>query len=267
MMRDEPPHTLVVLERPVFATDPSPTPLDLRFRLFRTAVTVQPWFWLGAFVFSPTDNRQDVIAIVLWIAIAFVSILLHEFGHVWMARAFGVRSEILMSFMGGLAIGQFNRCRRWQRVLISLAGPGIQLILWAVLVYGVLPFVPKEEVNRRLFEVLAFLIFVNWWWPLINMVPIWPLDGGQVMREFCTWVAPNRGVWISVLISFLLATLLALYALYAFVRPEGPFLPWVPRLHPISAAFFGLWAYASFLMMNQEAGRSSRWDDRLPWER
>src|SRR5262249_16510341 len=123
--------------------DPTPTPLDLRFRLFGTDVRVHPFFWIITAIFGWSWSGLKVLPgngigeVVLWILCVFVSVLLHEFGHVWMGRAFGARGHIVLHSMGGLAIGSANVPSRWQRILVSAAGPGIQLALFGVL-YGLL---------------------------------------------------------------------------------------------------------------------------------
>ena len=63
---------------------------------------------------------------MLWIACVFLSILLHEFGHVWAGRGFGSDASIVLYSFGGLAVGASDQRLRWQRIIVYLAGPGIQ---------------------------------------------------------------------------------------------------------------------------------------------
>ena len=99
--------------------DPGPTPFDLRFRLFGTDVRVHPFFWLITILFGwswllEVLPGNGLIEVALWVACAFFSILLHEFGHVWMGRAFGSHGHIVLHGMGGLAIGSAEVPYRWQ---------------------------------------------------------------------------------------------------------------------------------------------------------
>src|SRR5262249_6317896 len=69
--------------------EPNETPYDLRWQMFGTPVRVQPWFWLMTVILGYDATIRDGVGFVLaWVACVFVSILLHEFGHVWMGRLF-----------------------------------------------------------------------------------------------------------------------------------------------------------------------------------
>src|SRR5262245_38491573 len=141
-MTPVPPIVIVRLESltngraDMMLADPSPTPLDLRFRLFGTDVRVHPLFWLISVIFGWSWRNVNLLPggglgeVALWVACVFFSILLHEFGHVWMGRAFGASGHIVLHGMGGLAIGSSDVPYRWQRVLVSAAGPGIQLLFF-----------------------------------------------------------------------------------------------------------------------------------------
>src|SRR6516165_8553767 len=68
--------------------EPNETPLDLKWRMFGIPVRVHPFFWLvSAFMGWSTLNR-GIIFLVIWVACVFVSVLVHEMGHVLMGRLF-----------------------------------------------------------------------------------------------------------------------------------------------------------------------------------
>src|SRR5262249_26998456 len=144
----------------------------------------------------------------------FGSVLLHELGHVWMGRVFGSNGYIILYSFGGLAIGSTRLAHRWQRICVLLAGPGIQLVLFAiveaVLQVGLLDqslaWYPLAE------EAIRDLWSINLLWPLLNLLPVWPLDGGQVCREVLEGLAPRKGLVASLWISTLAAGALAIYA-------------------------------------------------------
>jgi Zn-dependent protease len=275
-------HRLLSRRSAVLLYEPDATPLDLRFRLFGTYVRVNPLFWLIMAIFGWRYTRNPVPVLpgggmgdlALWVLCGFVSVLLHEFGHVWMGRLFGTHGHILLHSMGGLAIGASDVPYRWQRILISLAGPGIQLLLFAALVgllfTGVISR-PLLDDNPALALMLNMLLMINLWWPLLNLLPIFPLDGGQVTREVCQIVSPNRGLVVSLWVSLFAAILLAANALVVEQTEQRvALIPYVGHLFGgyYLAILFALLAYGSWQALQEENSRRRRyWDDDLPWER
>jgi Zn-dependent protease len=271
----------------VLLYEPGATPLDVRFRIFRTDVRVHPLFWLimamlgwNHFV-RPELKDNGLLEFVLWIFCAFLSILLHELGHVWMGRVFGSDGYILLHGMGGLAIGSSNVPQPWQRILVMAAGPGIQLILYALLVglvlSGTLPVeftvwrgpVLRFPTDTPLQVMVSMLLFINILWPLLNLLPIWPLDGGQITREVCQMISPRSGTVTALWISVIVAGVLAINA-FVVEMGKGELIPQVGRYFGglFMAIFFAMFAYGSWQALQEEtASRRRFWDDRMPWER
>ena len=115
-----------------------------------------------------------------------------------------------------------------------------------------------------------FLLSINLWWALINLLPVYPLDGGQVSRELFTWVSRSNGVRYSLALSLVTATLVAINALSSAVG--GPTLPYLPIGGRFFIFFFAIFAFESFMHLQVELTRSrGSWRDpddadRLPWE-
>jgi Zn-dependent protease len=246
--------------------EPNETPYDLRWRMFGTPVRVQPWFWLMSLILGYDATIRDGVGFVLaWVACVFVSILLHEFGHVWMGRLFGSHGHIVLFSFGGLAIGSNQLSRRWQRILVLLAGPGIQLLLFAILWFGgprLLLSVPPES-RRSAVLILSMLVQINLFWPILNLLPIWPLDGGQVTREVCQAIMPSRGTTFSLGISMVVSGVLAAHILMA--SQGRPLLPYVPALGIFTAILFAMLCISSFTALQVENERLQdehrrRWD-------
>jgi Zn-dependent protease len=257
----------------VFLLEPEETRYDLRWRLFGTRVRVHPLFWLmglilGYNAFIPLGAGY----LLLWVACVFASVLLHEFGHVWVGRLFGSHGSIVLYSFGGLAVGSNNLERRWQRVLVLLAGPLIQLALFAVVFFGkpfYLPHVP-DQWYRPVRIAVIMLEEINLVWALLNLLPIWPLDGGQITREVCQALLPARGTAFSLGISMVVAGFLAIHM---FMATRGR--PLLPPSVPIFqygdmflAIFFALFAVSSFMALQAENQRRRQWtDDDWPWQR
>lgn len=185
--------------------------------------------------------------LVLVAAIFFVSILIHELGHAVAFRYYGISSRIVLYWMGGLAIpggsgGNWgsswgNRQSRAsslkpnQQIVVSLAGPVFGFLLAAVLVgivylvgghvilndLNVIPL-PQPELggtflagNGPAIVVLWGGIFLNIILNLFNLVPVYPLDGGQVARQLMIQMDPQDGPRNSIYLSIAAAVLLALF--------------------------------------------------------
>ena len=66
---------------------------EWRFRLFDIPVRVHSWFWFTTIFMSAT---RDAGGVLIWVAVCFVSILLHELGHVLAFRVFSEEAEALL---------------------------------------------------------------------------------------------------------------------------------------------------------------------------
>lgn len=114
----------------------------------------------------------------------FTCVVLHELGHSFVARAFGVRvPRILLLPIGGMA--EFDRIPRRpaHEILIALAGPAVN----AVIVAGLLPFtsIPsRAELASLEVGPLQLLLLMNFMMGTFNLLPVFPMDGGRVLRAF-----------------------------------------------------------------------------------
>lgn len=164
-----------------------------------------------AAIASKIDSPGAPLLLLIWIAALWLSILVHELGHAIAMRFYGIRSRIVLYHFGGLAIsdsfGAWDGARRGrvdsrEQIVISLAGPVAQLtlalVVWLVgLQLGVpmelsgwidwiigskldQPEFPKSIVVYALFEAI---LYPSTAWAILNLAPILPLDGGQVMRS------------------------------------------------------------------------------------
>src|SRR5260370_39962134 len=93
----------------------------MTFRIGKIPVRVLPSFFLVTLLFNLSAN-PSVLAV--WMAVVFVSVLLHELGHASAGLAFGLEPRIDLHGMGGTTSWATARTLpTWQRVAISLAGP------------------------------------------------------------------------------------------------------------------------------------------------
>ena len=115
----------------MYFSDPQQTPYDLNFSVLGIPVRVSPWYWLGTLILGWGLAQQSPKLLLLWEVAAFFSILLHEMGHAVVMRRFGEYPRIVLYQMGGLAIGGGGRSSR-EQIMISAAGPAVQLLLAAL---------------------------------------------------------------------------------------------------------------------------------------
>ncbi|NOY26125.1 MAG: hypothetical protein GXP62_09660 [Oligoflexia bacterium] len=103
----------------------------------------------------------------------FASVLLHELGHALTGRLFGVTTrDITLYPFGGIARMDITNLRAGPEIVISLAGPLVNLVLallGMVLLQLGLPLAGE-------------LVMVNLVLGIFNLVPAFPMDGGRVLR-------------------------------------------------------------------------------------
>ena len=257
--------------------EPQPTRADLYFRLLGFPVRIHPFFWVMGVLLGMTPGPDPPLHVLIWVISVFVSILAHELGHAVLQKRYGGHPRITLYGLGGLAACDDCDRSTSAQITIALAGPVAGFLLaFAVLVglalAGCHPqvlFAPTVEELEAFYEqgmarlsfpfsavvweglsqealtlFVADLLMINVLWGVINLLPIYPLDGGQISREICTLGDPRRGIVLSLQISFAFAVLMAGVGV----------LVW----HSLfTAVLFGMLAYSSYRTL--QAYQSSRW--------
>jgi Zn-dependent protease len=178
----------------------------MTFHLGKIPVRVMPSFFLVTLFL----NLNSSFAVLLpWMAIVFVSVILHELGHATMGLAFGLEEpRIDLHGMGGTTSWATPRpLSTGRRIAISLAGPFAGFAVGAAVVGlkagGVFPHSSLGDV------VYDELLFVNFYWGLLNLLPILPLDGGNVLAQVMNAFTQGRGERPARITSVVVATLCA----------------------------------------------------------
>src|SRR5271166_4322717 len=107
-------------------------------------IRVHPMFWLISAIMGWSSLDQGLEYLLLWIACVFVSILIHELGHVLMGRAFGYDGHIVLYSFGGLAVGSNAMPNRWQRIAVAFAGPLAGFLYLGLIIVGFLMINPHH---------------------------------------------------------------------------------------------------------------------------
>lgn len=134
---------------------------------------------------------------------------------------------------------------------------------------GSLAFKPDRPVFIS--SLIQMLLAVNLWWAIINLMPVYPLDGGYVSRELFNWANPHTGTRNSLALSVAVALALAINSLSGAMH--GPTIPYVPSGGVLFVFLFGFLAFNCYMMLRMEHARlrsgyrDPEEEDRLPWER
>jgi len=154
---------------------------SLEFRLFGIPVVVDPWFWAIAVLLGAQLRPQYI---PVWIVTVFVGVLVHEMGHALAGRYYGLSPAIRLYAMGGVTSWPVRRrLPTWPSVGLSLAGPAAGFA-FGILLWMLFYILPREVVETSwVSAALTLGLFVNFGWGCLNLLPVLPLDGGNVMRE------------------------------------------------------------------------------------
>jgi Zn-dependent protease len=189
----------------------APTPFDLNFSLFGIPVRVHPFFWLFSVILG--WSARDPKATMIWVVCVFVSILIHELGHALTARSYGWPPHIVLYSFGGYASFEprygYTAARS---ILISFAGPGAGFVFYAI-IRLIEHLLMQRDVELSRYAVIALydLEFINLWWGLVNLLPVYPLDGGQISRAALSHFRYRDGYELSLKLSLVVAAGVAFY--------------------------------------------------------
>lgn len=211
------------------------------FEVAGTAVRVHLTFFLllawVATVYWFKGGAQAAVYGVVFIAILFACVVLHEFGHIFMARRYGIKTpDVTLLPIGGVASLERMPRKPGQEILVALAGPAVNLVIAAVLfaVFGSQINLEKlQSVQYAPVGLVMQVAFANVVLFVFNLIPAFPMDGGRVLRAVlalnmdyatATRVAATVGQGIAILFGVLGLMgnpLLILVALFIFMAATG----------------------------------------------
>lgn len=213
--------------------DPPETGYDLHFAVFDIPVRVHPFFWLVAVLLGANNV---LVGVLTWVVAMFLAVLAHELGHALAMRWYGFDPQVMLYGLGGLtSYGRrirmgAPRLSTGGRILISFAGPaagftlaGLLALGFAIAGYGIvyqvgLPFGLTLAVRGLTSDWASLFIhqflFVNIVWGLLNLMPILPLDGGQIAREILVATDPWHGARKAVVLSIVTGVALCVMGIF-----------------------------------------------------
>lgn len=150
----------------------------LGFRAFGFPVRIDPFFFLimGFLGFSSDFGLQGVL---VFLALAVVAVLLHELGHAFAARSSGHQASIVLYGFGGATTHHGPALSRARGAYISFAGPALGLVV------GIPLFLARDSFpSSGLGYYAAYsALFLTLGLSILNLLPIPPLDGGQLLAN------------------------------------------------------------------------------------
>ena len=216
--------------------------------------------------------------LLIWVCCLLVSILIHELGHTLAFRRYGIHSSVVLYHFGGLAIpsGSFmpgqsvGRLGPKKDLWIAAAGPLLQLASAGVLIAvvklmgyqveafawmpqwllsvadkiteslslpGMLDGNPMDSVGLN--AIVICYLFPSILWAFLNLVPVWPLDGGRIARSLIVLGGGTvaQSLWVSVIAAGALCY-------YAFTNEQM-----------MMGLFFGMFGFSNY----QELQQQSHW--------
>jgi stage IV sporulation protein FB len=173
----------------------------IRFSLFGIPVEVQPFFWISLAILGGAigaDSANEIFQILLFVLAGFISVLIHELGHALTARSFGANCQITLQAFGGFAAYSGVRMSRARSFLITAAGPGIQIVLGlaVMLLFRVLP-----DHNSFGAYFLFELMLISFIWAILNLLPVLPLDGGQMLNAALGPARIKITLWVTIVVA------------------------------------------------------------------
>ena len=161
------------------------------FKLHGHPVFIEAWFLLliAYFAFQNVRTADQLVSGLLWAPILFISILWHEYGHALAIDRYGYgKSTIILQGMGGVTINTGRAATPpGQSIVISLAGPAFSFSL--TVIFGAISFL--VEPSGLLGDFVSHMAIANLVWTVFNLLPIFPMDGGNVMRSVIQKITRN----------------------------------------------------------------------------
>jgi len=249
----------------VLLVEPERTQADLNFTLLGIPVRVHPLFWIAAVLLGM--NLREPAAVLIWMVAVFIGVLCHELGHAAVIRLLGWRPWITLYGLGGLAsyqpgFGPRSAPTIAQQIAISAAGPAAGFLLAAVLAGGlavagrhvevalgfplgvsVVVLAPTSNVHLNL--LVNLLLFTTVAYGILNLLPVYPLDGGQIARQLFLATGSRSAIAQSLMLSLAVASGFCVIGINQYLRGDGGmFLP----------ILFGLLAFENFVLLQAHRG-------------
>ncbi|WP_059360009.1 site-2 protease family protein [Parachlamydia acanthamoebae] len=170
----------------------------------KISVHIHPVFWLLAALIGWLSSGT-VGGTLVWTVIVFLSVLIHEYGHALTAVAFGQRARIELVALGGVTQRSGTKLNLWKEFIIVMNGPIAGFMLFIIASF-LLRFFKGSPDNVGIYA-LKITAMANFFWTIVNLLPVYPLDGGRLLSIVMEGIFGIRGIKIALFLSMLFSAL------------------------------------------------------------
>jgi Zn-dependent protease/predicted transcriptional regulator len=169
--------------------------------------------WIGYATFQ-SGGSQAAVSGVAFIVLLFACVLAHEFGHIAMARRFGIATpDVTLLPIGGVAALERMPEKPREQLLVAIAGPAVNVVIAAILLLWLSLTANVDTLATGMSRVedpnvslVARLAAANVVLFVFNLVPAFPMDGGRVLNAILAMrMDKNRALQISARIGQVMA--------------------------------------------------------------
>lgn len=203
-------------------------------RIHFTFLLFLVWIWAAYYRQGGADMAWQG---VIFVSLLFLCVLLHEFGHVFAARRYGVRtSDITLWPFGGIANLERIPEKPVEELVVALAGPAVNVVIAAALILLLGATVDPAhlaKIDDPAVGMAAKVAGANLFLALFNMIPAFPMDGGRVLRALlairlgfarATEIAASIGQGFAIalgLLGIFVNPMLVIIAVFVFLAASG----------------------------------------------
>lgn len=174
-------------------------------------VRISPMFWVTAAIIGWLSS-WSLMGMLIWVVIIFVSILIHEYGHALTSRLFGQFPRIELVAFGGLTYPEGPPLSALKEFIVVLNGP---IFSFGLYVLGTLLLKIGLVAGSGAAPIVQVFRLINLFWTVVNLFPVLPLDGGQLMRILLTAWLGIKGLKASLITSIAIAGTVGAIALFS----------------------------------------------------